>query len=137
MYDDIPKPRINYPLIAHYHGDAVRILFIASAVILVIAQSIGANLPLSTLAAIIWVTALVIAAGITNPAQIAIHWCNAILSLAGTLLFGVAAVSGYRGMEVSIFHPSFLVIEVLAILSIFALYLSTRTIRGLLQRQSD
>lgn len=119
--------------ILHYHGDEVRMLFFAGAVVLVIAQSTGADLPLSTIGAIVSAVVLVITAGITNPAQYGIHWVNALISIAGVLLFGITAVDHYRaGIRMS--DPSFVYVEVLALLSLVSLYYTTATIRGIRQR---
>lgn len=123
-------PRRDIP---HYHGDGVRVIFMAGAVVLIVAQSTGADIPLSTSEAVIAAVLLVIAAGITNPAQHGIHWMNAFIAIAGTLLFGTTAIDHYRA-GLSIFDPSFVYIEALALLSLFALYFTTRTIRGTLQR---
>lgn len=117
----------------HYHGDEVRVLFLVSAVVLIVAQSTGANLPLSSTGAVIAAIILVVAAGVTNPAQSGIHWLNAIVAIVGTLLFGTSAVEHYRA-GISVFDPSFTAIEALALLSLVALYYTTRTIRGDIQR---
>ncbi len=115
--------------IPHYHGDAVRGLFLVSALVLIVAQSTGAQLPLSTVGAVIVAVALVVSAGITNPAQSWIHWINAFFAVLGTFLFGTTAVEHYRA-GMSFFDPSFAYVEALAFLSLFALYFTTRTIRG-------
>lgn len=118
----------------HYHGDEVRVIFVVAAVVLIIAQSTGADLPMTTTGAVGSAMLLVIAAGITNPLQKWIHWLNAALAIGGSLLFGTTAVNYYRtGM--STFSPSFTYTEALALLSLVALYFTTRTIRGLLQKQ--
>lgn len=119
--------------IPHYHGDETRIVFVISALLLIVAQSTGANLHLSAFVSVISAAALVVAAGITNPAVSWIHWCNAVLSFAGTLLFGTNAINNYRS-GMSIFDPSFTFLEALALLSLIALYFTTRTIRGIIQR---
>jgi hypothetical protein len=126
----VPPRRV----IPHYHGDEVRVLFVVSAVVLVVAQSTGAELPLTTFESVASAVVLVVAAGITNPAQFGIHWLNAFLAMAGTLLFGTTAVEHYRS-GLTIFDPSFVYVEALAILSLIALYYTTRTIRGIKQRQ--
>ena len=118
---------------SHYHGDEVRGLFVISALVIIFAQSTGAQLPLSTTGAVTSAAALVIAAGITNPKQIWIHWINAFFAIIGTLLFGTAAVSHYRE-GISIVEPSFVYVEALALLSLIALHFTTRTIRGILLR---
>lgn len=123
-------PRRTIP---HYHGDGVRVIFVVSAVVLIVARSTGADIPLSTTGAVIAAIFLVIAAGITNPAQHGIHWMNAFVAIVGTLLFGTSAIDHYRA-GLSIFDPSFAYIETLALLSLFALYFITRTIRGTIQR---
>jgi hypothetical protein len=119
--------------IPHYHGDEVRILFLVGAIIMILARSTGAEFPLPTGLAVLGAALLVIAAGITNPNQVWIHWVNAALALFGTLVFGRAAVTHYRE-GFAILEPSFLYVEVLALISLIALYFTTRTIRGLLVR---
>ena len=118
----------------HYHGDETRIIFIVGAIVLIFAQSTGAHLSISTFSSVIFAIVLVIAAGITNPEQSRIHWFNAFLAILGTLVFGTAAVEHYRA-GTSIFSPSFAYTEALSFLFLFALYFTTRTIRGLSQRQ--
>ena len=115
--------------IPHYHGNNVRVIFVVGAIVLIIAQSTGADLPLSTSGAVIAAVLLVVVAGITNPAQGWIHWLNAFIAVYGTLLFGMTAVDHYRAGG-NIFDASFLYIEALALLSLIALYFTTRTIRG-------
>ncbi|MFI5260736.1 MAG: hypothetical protein ACHQU0_03010 [Candidatus Paceibacteria bacterium] len=115
--------------VLHYHGDEVRVLFFVSALVLLVAQSTGVDLHLSTFTAVAMAIILVVAAGITNPAQYRIHWFNALLSVTGVLFFGTSAVDSYR-IGASIFDPSFVYIEALALLSLVALYFTTRTVRG-------
>ncbi len=116
--------------IPHYHGDGVRALFVASAIILIVAKSTGADLPLSTFGTVVAAVVLVIAAGITNPVQFWIHWINAFLAICGTILFGTTAIEHYRS-GISIFDSSFVYVEALALLSLVALYFTTQTVRGL------
>ncbi len=130
---EVVPPRREIP---HYHGDGVRVLFVVSAVLLIVAQSTGADLPLSTAGTVVSAVLLVIAAGITNPSQYGIHWMNAGIAIFGTLVFGITAVGrfGRYHAGTSLFDPSFVYVEALALLSLVALYLTTRTIRGLKQR---
>ena len=123
--DYVPRRR----MIHHYHGDAVRGLFLVSALVLIVAQSTGAELPFPTAGAVIAAIALVVSAGITNPRGFWIHWVDAFLAVIGTFLFGTAAVEHYRASR-NLFDPSFAYVEALAFLSLFALYFTTRTIRG-------
>lgn len=119
--------------VPHYYGDNTRGLFVIAAVLLIVAQSTGAQLPLSTTNTILAALVLVIAAGITNPAQGWIHWFNAFLAICGTLRFGVTVLERYR-TGVSFRDPSFIYIEALTLISLIALYFTTRTIRGFHQR---
>lgn len=119
--------------IPHYHGDIVRALFFVSAIILIVAQSTGADLRLSTTGAVFSAILLVVVAGTTNPARSGIHWLNACIAVIGTLFFGTTAVEHYRA-NVSIFDTSFAYIEALTLLSLVALYFTTRTIRGFRSR---
>lgn len=123
--DGVP-PRRNVP---HYHGDSVRVIFVVSAIVLIVAQSTGAELPLTTTEAVVSAVALVVAAGITNHALFLIHWVNAILSVTGTILFGTNAVEYYRA-GISASNVSFVYIEALTLLSLLALYFAIRTVRG-------
>lgn len=111
----------------------MQIIFVIGAVVLIVAQSTGAVLPLSTGVSVIIAILLVIMAGITNPAQYGIHWMNAGIAILGTLVFGTSAINHYRA-RLDLFDPSFVYIETIALLSLFALYFTTRTIRGMLQR---
>ena len=126
------SPRLEIP---HYHGDNTRILFVMSAILIIVAKSTGAYLPLSTTVAVIAAIVLVIVAGITNPRQGEIHWINALLAASGTIIFGVSAINHYRA-GVGLLDPSFIYVEILALLSLISLYFTTRTIRGFYLRSN-
>ena len=127
--DSVPPRR----KLLHYHGDEVRVIFVINAILLIVAQSTGAELPFSTSGAVVAAVVLVVMAGITNPVVAWIHWANAFIALIGTLLFGTAAVAHYRA-GLSFFDSSFMFIEAITFLSLIALYFTTRTIRGIFQR---
>ncbi len=115
---------------SHYYGDTVRILFVVCAVLIVGAQFIGSPF-LTPGASMIAAVALVIAAGLTNPVQFWTHIVNSFLAGIGAGLCGYISLAHYRGGE-SILNE-FLVI-ILAILFLIALYLSVKTLRGILMR---
>lgn len=117
----------------HYHGDEVRVMFVIAAVIIILAQSTGAELPLSTFGSVAASASLVIAAGITSPRLVKIHWVNALFAVVGTLIFGTAAVGTYRE-GVNVLDSSFIYVEALALLALVSLYFTTRTLRGILLR---
>ncbi|MBU6321585.1 MAG: hypothetical protein KGI78_02020 [Patescibacteria group bacterium] len=116
----------------HYHGDAVRALFIVSAIVLVVSEFMGAGL-LSGPLAIGLAVVLAVAAGITNPAQPWIHWVDALLALLTTILFGLETVGDYAA-GLAARNGSFIFALGLALLSLSALYLAVRTVRGTMLR---
>ncbi len=133
MAFDEESGRERHRAIPHYHGDAVRGLFVLGAITLIVAQSTGAALPLSTGGAVLGAVILVIAAGVTNPTQRWIHWMNAVLAAIGTVMFGTAVIERYQA-GVAAVSGSFIFLEALAILSLVALYFTVRTLRGILLR---
>lgn len=124
------RPRHQVP---HYHGDHVRALFLVAAIVLIVAQSTGVDLPVSTFWAVTVSALLVVVAGVTNPAQKTVHWLSEILSVWGTIVFGISAVNHYRA-GVNILDGGFLYVEALAILFLLSLYFTTKTLRGLMTR---
>lgn len=117
----------------HYYGDTVRILFVLGAVTLFVAESVGAELPLSVAGTVTAAVILVVAAGITNPQQIWIHYVNELIAIVGTLIFAARAIE-YWQLGLGALNVSYLFTEVMALLSIFALYFTTKTVRGVLLR---
>ncbi len=117
----------------HYYGDVTRTLFIVGAVLLLVAITTGAVLPLSSFGTVIAAIVLVVAGGITNHEQHWIHWVNESIAIFGVYIFGVSAINNYRA-GVSISNPSYLYTELIAVMSLIALYYATKTIRGILLR---
>ncbi|KND47329.1 MAG: hypothetical protein AB199_02790 [Parcubacteria bacterium C7867-004] len=119
----------------HYHGDLVRGLFVAAAVLVFLTQFIGARLPYSSGGLILIILVLVIAAGITNPVQRWIHWANAAISVIGVLMFGGLALARFDS------NPAFLsqnvIVPIIAVIFIGTLYFSTATVRGFLVPHVD
>ena len=127
--DGIPY-RKNTP---HYYGDTVRMLFVSVAVLLIVAATTGARLPLSAADAIAAAVILAVAAGITNPEQRWIHWANETIAILGTLVFASSAIGNWRA-GAGITDSSYLFTEIIALLSLVSLYFTTKTIRGILLR---
>jgi hypothetical protein len=134
-YDEIPESVPPLRGIPHYHGDVVRALFVVAAVLIVVGAAMSAALPVPALGAIAFAVVLILAAGITNPATGWIHWANAALALVSSLIFGYAAVATYRTGGALADPTSFAFTLALALVSLMALYLATRTIRGMLLRE--
>lgn len=129
MNEDAPFRETPVRAIPHYHGDAVRIVFVLSAALMFLGEMIGGSLPFSTGATVFLIILLVVSAGITNPAQIWIHWVNLVLSMLGIVVFGGTTLTRFRADAP--LNES-LIVSILAVMFLAALYLSTRTVRGLL-----
>jgi len=130
---EIPEGPIYHRHIAHYHGDTVRFLFVAAAVIMLVAETTGASLPLPIFGIVTLAVILVIAAGIANPAQEWIHFINAILAIYGAVTFGLYAIQQYQTTH-SFFSQTYLFAEALALVFLIAVYYTTKTVRGVLLR---
>lgn len=63
------EPVFRAQEIAHYHGDLVRLLFVAASLLMLAMQFTGTSVFATPTALIIFVSVLVIAAGITSPNQ--------------------------------------------------------------------
>ena len=130
---ELPGAPYRHRHVAHYHGDTVRSLFVVAAVVLLVAETTGASLPLPTFQIVALAVLLVVAAGITNPAQAWIHFVNALLAIYGALVFGLFAIEAYRAAQ-EIFSQTYLFAELLAILFLVSVYFTTKTVRGILLR---
>lgn len=134
-YDDLTAPSSipSHHQIPHYYGDTVRAIFVVMAILLIIAQFMTSLPAVSTALTVGAAIALVVVAGVISPAQKWIHWAAAALSAGGVALFGSAAYGAIRG-GTSTFDPALVFVLALSVLSLVALYLATKTIRGMMLR---
>ncbi len=116
----------------HYYGDIVRMLFVGAAVLILAAQGIGGAF-LTVGASLVAVLVLAVAAGLTNPVQSWIHWVNIFISGIGLLVSGSVFFVRFRG---DAGFGSAVIALLLALIFIFALYSSTKTLRGVLMRDA-
>lgn len=130
MSDDALNPLEEPVQFPHYHGDFVRILFVSAATGILLTEALT-DLPFSLGITMLMIVVLVIAAGITSPAQRWIQWTNLVISLVGLVVFGdVALVNIHQGLPViERVLPS-----IVTVLFLIALYMSTRTVRGMMVR---
>lgn len=126
--DSVVRPLHEGP--KHYYGDIVRILFVSAAVLILVAQVAGGAF-LTVSASLVAVIVLAVAAGLTNPVQAWVHWMNVFISALGLLVSG--SVFFVRFKSDAGFGSS-VVALLLALIFVFALYTSTRTLRGVLMR---
>lgn len=115
----------------HYYGDTVRILFVVAAMLILIAQVMGGAF-LTVSASLVAVVILAVSAGLTNPVQAWIHWANSFISAVGLFMAGSVFLTHFQ--TTSSITTSAIIALLLALVFMFALYTSTRTLRGVLMR---
>jgi hypothetical protein len=122
------EPIVRPQEVAHYHGDLVRMLFVAAAFLMLVMQFTGNAIFATPAALIVFVSVLVVAAGITSPVQRTIHWINLFLSFAGLAIFGSLATQRLHSLGDFFTHNG--ITGIIALIFLMALYFSTRTVRG-------
>lgn len=113
----------------HYYGDIVRYLFLAAAVLMIITLPLFQDyIAVPLIISIIGIAVLGLAAGLTNPRQKLSAMINLIIALGGFLIFGYVAVDSFGTTGVD---DKFLLTNIiLALIFIFALYFSMKTLRA-------
>lgn len=112
----------------HYYGDKVRLIYLAMAVImLVITPFFKDRLPVPAFYSIVGVLVLAILAGLTNPKSRSVIFFDFLVSIGLLLAFGHEVVVSYNKTSVDSFFWWNLT---LAILAVFTLYFSSKTLRG-------
>ena len=124
--------RSGPPNVAHYHGDTVQTLFLIGGIIILATLPFFKNLlQIGTGFLPIFVVLLVLGGSIVNPFQRWIVTVDLIISATAVVLFEYAAVIGYGS---DIFFLS-VIRQSLAIVFLFALYYSGRTLRAMFMHQ--
>ena len=120
---------------SHYYGDIVRLLFLAGAVLMLFFLPFFSEIiPVSVPVALFTILALGIFAGVTNPRQLVIAVFDTIIATLAVVVFGYYAIDAYlKYTGVSLY---FWANQVLAVDFLFALYYSTKTLRGFLLKHS-
>jgi hypothetical protein len=127
--DKIGFIRNKYGLFAHYHGDIARRLFVvASLIMLVTLPILNGRLHVSILVSILFIVVLVSFAGFVMPGNKWVIYADFTISAVSTVVFSYDAVVAYN--EYSIKDLLFITDQVLAIIFLFALYYSAKTLRG-------
>jgi hypothetical protein len=118
----------------HYYGDLVRQIFIAMALIMLVATPFyNDRLPISASVSIIAVLILAIIAGLTNPKLRSVIIFDFVVSIASFLGFGWETISSYNVSVDALFYVNL----ILSILALFALYFSSKTLRGKFTSQAQ
>ncbi|MGH7246401.1 MAG: hypothetical protein ACREGI_05730 [Candidatus Levyibacteriota bacterium] len=122
----------NDPLqdtVSYYHGDKVRRLSLAGALVMVITMPFFIHrLPVSVYGAIFIIILVGFFAGLTNPKQFWSSLFDVLASLFAFCMFEYYAVTVY--LEHSITDSFAWVNELLAIIFFLAFYFSIKTVRG-------
>ncbi|OGE75437.1 MAG: hypothetical protein A3C85_02980 [Candidatus Doudnabacteria bacterium RIFCSPHIGHO2_02_FULL_48_21] len=121
--------------IEHYYGDAVRMLFLVAAIIMLTSLPMFdqyINIP--TVFSVLAILILGLAAGLTNPRQIWDAGINMGVSSAGFLVFMTYAVNSYQA---STGEKFFLTNLVLGFTFLLSTYFSVKTFRGLFLQRRD
>lgn len=129
MYErDIGEMLSKHADLPHYYGDYVRRLFVAVAVLLLVALPFYPDtfLFFSPVTGLLLVAALLLLAGITSPRKKLVIYADIACAFAGVFFFEYAAIINY---EQELFAVSF-VRQAVAILFAFAAYFSSKSLRG-------
>ncbi|MFZ2522180.1 MAG: hypothetical protein WAX44_02940 [Minisyncoccia bacterium] len=111
----------------HYYGDEVRMIFLIMAVIiLILTPFFKVEIPLLAYFSVFGVLILSMLAGLTSPKARSIIIFNFLVSLTSLLVFGYELIVSFDRS----FNMFFVGNLVLSILSIFAVYFSSKTLRG-------
>lgn len=122
----------SFTTIAHYYGDTVRELLLAGAILMLLSSPLYANVltaefPLEVLGAII----AVCFAALTSPQKKWVMIGNAIITGVALVIFQSWAV-----LDLDLSNPiAFVLREALAIVALFALYFSVKTVRAMMLHQ--
>ncbi len=112
----------------HYYGDEVRFIYLLIAIVMIVTTPFFKyQLLLQSLLSIIAVVGFTIFAGLTNPKSAVIIIIDFVISIAASVVFGYQTIASYAGDYTDLF---FLANVLLFILSVLALYFSTKTLRG-------
>jgi hypothetical protein len=127
---DVNVPWVyRWPNVSHYYGDIVRQLLVAAAILLVIGAPFYTNELSAQLPYIVFGTlVLVSVAAITSPTRAVFIGADAVTSGIGFVIFQMWALLGYPNDPAH----QFLIRQLLALLFLFALYFSTKTLRNML-----
>ncbi|MDP3646326.1 MAG: hypothetical protein Q8R25_04525 [bacterium] len=128
-WDTFSYDLFGWQKIPHYWGDSVRVLFVTAAALAIVAIPLfGDLLPYGSRIEIISAVVLVILAALTNPHSQSIMIINAVVAAVGVVLYEQAAVSLYSGDGPLLFVAR----GTVALLLLFALYFSVKTIRSMM-----
>lgn len=132
MLDPADYTQVEEKTVAHYYGDTVRSLFLVGGVIILATLPFYKNLlPIGTSALTVFVVLLALGAAVMNPFQRWIVYLDAIVAAFAMMLFEYTAITWY-GVDDFLLS---LIRQALAIIFLFSLYYSGKTLRAMLLHQ--
>ena len=115
----------------HYHGKAVRKMFLAGSLLMVTALPFFYELiPYPVYTTILATVVLIVSAGLTNPHRLLSVILDVFVSLVAVITFEYYSVYIASAMPEEKFF--FLVNQILAVIFLFALYFAIKTLRGMI-----
>lgn len=121
----------DYYIAIHYYGDEIRKVFLAIGVIMLLGLPyFSKNINVGGFISVFGIVAVNLFAGMTSPRRKSIVLFDALIALIGTSFFELTAFFRFDFIG-NIFDGYFWFNEIIAILFFVALYLSTKTLRGM------
>lgn len=115
------------PILSHYYGDNVRLLFLSATVLMLAGAPIYTdNLASQSLPIIIGALVLVVIAGLLSPRIRSAKVLSAACAVVGAAVFETWALTGYDLLPGYVF----LFRQFIALIFFFALYFSLKTVRA-------
>ncbi len=120
----------------HYYGDIVRKLLFSAAILMLFGLPFfSERLPVSLSGSLVVIIAVGFFAGLTNPIKSWTIFIDMVVSILATIIFEYYAVVNYQTNSGA--DWLFWIDQILALIFLFALYYSTKTVRAMfLQRQT-
>jgi hypothetical protein len=126
------NPAEIFDHIPHYHGDTVRLLFVAAATVWLVSLPFYPDLlPFDPAIQVLAGVAMVVLGALTNPYKSWIIALDALFAGIGVILVEVVAIYGFETGTL----VAFFIRELIVILFLVALYLSLKTLRAMFMHQ--
>ena len=123
---------------AHYYGDSVRVIFIASGLIMLCSFPFFSSLiGMPPVVSILSIIGLVVLGGLISPVSHFVFILSSVVPIVGFALFEYYAYFAYTTLPATntLNISFFWVNQVLAVLFFFATYLSVKTLRGMFRNK--
>ena len=131
--DPLREMESKHKILIHYYGDVVRKLFVLAALIMIVTLPFLEDLlPVPLFVSVIVILGIGIAAGLMNPRQMGIAVFELVVSVVALMVFEYYAVQAF---VTNIGELAFWTNQALAVIFFFALYYSSKTVRGMTLRR--